>query len=180
MEPKNKVFIATSLDGYIADKNGGIAWLDDIPEINTIDTGYETFTSQIDAMLMGRTTFETVLSFGIEWPYKKPVFVLSRTLTKVPQNLKGKVFLVNGTLKEVLQTIHNKGLYRLYIDGGKTIQSFLKQDLIDEIIITIIPTLLGGGLSLFGELSEKLQFECVSSKVYLDKIVQNRFVRKKV
>ena len=177
MKQKNKIFIATSIDGYIADKNGGIAWLDDIPEINTIDTGYEAFTLNIDAMVMGRTTFQTVLGFGIDWPYKKPVFVLSSTLTEVPENLTDKVFLVNGGLKEVLRTIHDRGIYRLYIDGGKVIQSFLKEDLIDEMIITIIPTLLGGGSSLFSELPHKLNFECVSSKVYLDKIVQNHFKR---
>ena len=177
MKQKNKIFIATSIDGYIADKNGGIAWLDDIPEINTIDTGYEAFTLNIDAMVMGRTTFQTVLGFGIDWPYKKPVFVLSSTLTEVPENLTDKVFLVNGGLKEVLRTIHDRGIYRLYIDGGKVIQSFLKEDLIDEMIITIIPTLLGGGSSLFRELPHKLNFECVSSKVYLDKIVQNHFKR---
>ena len=177
MKTKNSIFIATSIDGYIADKNGGIEWLDDIPEINTIDTGYDAFTSQIDAIVMGRTTFETVLSFDIDWPYKKHVFVLSRTLTEVPDNLKDKVFFVNGPLKEVLKTIHNRGLYRLYIDGGRVIQSFLKEDLIDEMVITTIPTLLGGGSSLFGELTQKLNFECFKSVLYLDKIVQNHFKR---
>lgn len=179
MNSKNKVFIATSLDGYIADKNGKIDWLNEIPEINTIDTGYETFTSETDAMVMGRTTYQTVLSFGIEWPYTKPVFVLSTTLTEVPENLKDKVFFVNGNLKNVLQTINNKGFHNLYIDGGRVIQSFLKEDLIDEMIITIIPILLGGGSSLFGEHPQQLHFECVNSKLYLDKIVQNRFVRNK-
>ncbi len=72
---KNSVFIATSIDGYIADRDGGIDWLDTIPKIKDIDSGYAAFTAEIDALLMGRITFETVLGFDIEWPYKKPVFV---------------------------------------------------------------------------------------------------------
>ncbi len=178
MQKKNSVFIATSLDGYIADKNGGLEWLDTIPEINQIDTGYDAFIDEIDALLMGRVTFETVCGFDIEWPYKKTVFVLSNSLNELPEKLKDKVQLINGSLSEVLHIIHQKGYKRLYIDGGRLIQSFLKEDLIDEMIITVIPILLGGGTPLFSELSQELEFECKESKLYLEKIVQNRFVRK--
>lgn len=179
MQKKNKVFIATSLDGYIADKDGGIDWLHSIPNPENIDMGYEEFTSQIDALVMGRTTFETVCAFDMDWPYKKPVFVLSNSLTKIPEKYEGKVALVKGTLQEILHQIYNKGYHRLYIDGGRTIQSFLNEDLIDEMTITIIPYLLGDGIPLFTNLSDRLSFECVDSKIYLDKIVQNRFVRSK-
>ena len=71
MKSINSVFIAPSLDGYIADKNGGIEWLDTFPEINQIDSGYEAFMTHIDALVMGKNTFQKVLSFGIEWPYYK-------------------------------------------------------------------------------------------------------------
>ena len=179
MERKNKVFIATSLDGYIADKNGGIDWLHSIPNPDNIDMGYGEFTSQIDALVMGRTTFETVCGFDMDWPYKKPVFVLSSSLKQIPKEYEGKAELVNGTLKEILDKIHNKRCYRLYIDGGRTIQGFLKEDLIDEMTITIIPYLLGGGIPLFTELSNQLNFECVDSKIFLDKVVQNHFIRNK-
>ncbi len=177
MENKNSVFIAASLDGYIADKNGGIDWLHSIPNPDNIDMGYGEFTSQIDALVMGRTTFETVCGFDIDWPYQKPVFVLSNTLTKLPEEFKDKANLVKGTLSEILAQIHQQGYKRLYIDGGSTIQGFLKEDLIDEMSITTIPVLLGGGSPLFSELSNTLAFECAESKVYLDKIVQNRFRR---
>ncbi|MBA6155339.1 dihydrofolate reductase [Tenacibaculum sp. S7007] len=176
-QKSNKVFIATSLDGFIADKNGNIDWLHEIPNPENIDMGYQEFTSKIDALVMGRTTYETVLGFGIEWPYQKSVFVLSTTLTKVPKNLEGKVFFVNGALKGVLEQIHKKGYNKLYIDGGKVIQSFLKEDLIDEIILTRIPVLLGEGSSLFSSLPNKLSFECVKTQIYLDKVVQNHFRR---
>jgi len=174
---KNAVFIATSLDGYIADSNGGIDWLHATPNPDNIDMGYLDFMAQTDALIMGRTTYETVLGFGIDWPYTKPVFVLSTTLQTIPENLKGKVELVNGELKSVLVHIHSKGYKNLYIDGGSTIQSFLREDLIDEMIITKIPILLGGGIPLFGELKQPLNFACTSSQIFLDKIVQNHFVR---
>ncbi|OSY88301.1 diacylglycerol kinase [Tenacibaculum holothuriorum] len=177
MERSNKVFIATSLDGFIADKNGNIDWLHEIPNPENIDMGYQEFTSRIDALVMGRTTYETVLGFDIEWPYQKPVFVLSTTLSKVPENLEGKVFLIKGTLTEVLAQIHKKGYNKLYIDGGKVIQSFLKEDLIDEIILTRIPVLLGEGSPLFSSQPNKLNFECTKTQIYLDKIVQNHFKR---
>ena len=179
MEKKNKVFIATSLDGYIADKDGGIDWLHAIPNPDNIDMGYHAFTSHIDALVMGRSTFETVCGFDIDWPYKKPVFVLSNSMSSIPDEYKDNARLVKGTLNEILENLHQNGFIRLYIDGGKTIQSFLKEDLIDEMIITIIPTLLGGGIPLFGELANPLDFECVESKIYLGKIVQNHFVRRR-
>ena len=178
MEKKNKVFIATSLDGYIADKNGEIDWLHSIPNPDNLDMGYGAFISQIDALVMGRTTFETVCGFDI-WPYQKSVFVLSNSLKNVPKKFEGKAEIVNGTLKEILDKIYAKGCYKLYIDGGKTIQSFLAEDLIDEMTITIIPYLLGGGIPLFSEHSDRLEFECVNSKIFLDKVVQNKFVRKR-
>ena len=80
MNIKNSVFIATSLDGYIADKNGKIDCLNSIPNPDNNDMGYVEFNKGIDALVMGRTTFETVLGFDVDWPYSKPVFVLSNKL----------------------------------------------------------------------------------------------------
>jgi dihydrofolate reductase len=177
MENKNKVFIATSLDGNIADKDGGIDWLHSIPNPNNDDMGYSTFFSQIDALVMGRNTFEIVCAFDIEWPYQKPVFVLSNSLNNVPKAYEGKAEIVNGSLTEILTKIHKKGYTNLYIDGGKTIQSFLKEDLIDEMTITIIPHLLGGGVPLFSEQSKQLNFKCINSKIYLGQVVQNHFIK---
>lgn len=175
MKKKNSVFIATSLDGYIADKNGGTDWLHSIPNPTNDDMGYSDFMSGINAIIMGRTTFETVCSFDIDWPYKIPVFVLSHTLTELPDEYNDKVFLQKGSLKTILTDIHERGFHNLYIDGGTTIQSFLKEDLIDEMIITTIPVLLGGGFPLFADLPKALTFECVSSKIYLQQVVQNYF-----
>lgn len=179
MEPKNSVFIATSLDGYIADRNGGLDWLNAIENPDNIDMGYGAFTAEIDALVMGRTTFETVCSYDMDWPYQKPVFVLSNTMTEIPEKYQNHAHLVKGSLKEVLAEIHQKGFPRLYIDGGRVIQSFLKEDLIDEMIITTFPILLGGGSSLFADLPNELKFECVESQLFLGQYVQNHFRRAK-
>lgn len=139
--------------------------------------GYAQFINNIDALVMGRTTFETVCGFGIEWPYSKPVFVLSTTLKKIPEIYKEKVFLLKGTLTEILNAIHNKGHHRLYIDGGTTIRNFLKEDLIDEMTLTTIPVLLGGGSSLFGETEKHLQFNLIETKTYLNQVTQTHYKR---
>ena len=179
MEKSNKVFIATSIDGFIADKDGGIGWLDTIPEINTIDTGYADFIANVDALVMGRMTYEKVLSFGIDWPYTKMVYVVSSQLKSVPDELEGKVTVLSGELNDILAIIHDHGHLQLYIDGGSLIQGFLMEDKIDEMVITVIPILLGAGIPLFGTLLATLQFECVKTNHFLGSVVQNHFVRKR-
>lgn len=179
MKTKNSVFIATSLDGYIADHHGSIDWLYSVPNPDQIDMGYNKFISRVDALIMGRNTFETVLGFEMEWPYQKPVFVLSKSLSKIPEVLADKVFLIRGSLQEIISKLHGKGYFRLYIDGGKAIQSFLEEDLIDELIITTIPILLGGGTPLFTSLTERLQFRCTKTELLLEQLVQSQFIRQR-
>lgn len=168
-----------SLDGYIADKNGGLDWLHTIPNPDNDDMGFVDFMNSVDALVMGRTTFETVLGFDVEWPYNKPVFVLSNRMEEIPESHQGKAFLVKGTLSEILAQIHEKGFEKLYIDGGTTIRNFLKEDLIDEMILSRIPILLGGGASLFGDLPKHLEFELVESKTQLNQITQTHYRRKR-
>ncbi len=178
MAKKNSVFIATSIDGYISDKNGGIDWLQSVPNPDMNDMGYVKFINTVDALVMGRTTFETVCGFDVEWPYSKPVFVLSNKLNEIPKSHEGKAFLVKGTLEEILEQIHAQGHSKLYIDGGTTIQNFLKEDLIDEMIITTIPILLGGGSTLFSELPKQQSFDLIESETFLGQVIQNRYKRK--
>ena len=178
-EKQNLVFIAQSLDGYIADKNGALDWLFSTPNPEQIDMGYSEFINRVDAIVMGRTTFETVSNFDCDWPYTVPVFVLSNKLESLDPEYKGKVEIVKGSIPEVLEQIHKKGYHSLYIDGGQVIQSFLKEDLIDEMILTTIPILLGGGYSLFGDLDKAMAFDLVKSEVFLDAIVQSSYKRKR-
>lgn len=173
----NIVFIATSLDGYIADKNNEVDWLHAIPNPDNLDMGYVKHTESIDALVMGRNTLELVLTLDCEWPYSKPVFVLSNTLTTVSKGYEDKISLVNGDLKGLTEELKSKGYANLYIDGGVTIQNFLKEDLIDEMIITTIPILLGGGIPLFAHLEDTLEFRCTDSEVFSNGISQNHFKR---
>lgn len=177
--PYCSTFIATSLDGFIADRNGGVDFLEMIPNPDQLDMGYVAFNEKIDALVMGRKSFETVCGFDVPWPYDKPVFVLSNTLREIPEEYSGKAFLVSGKIREVLDELEHRGYHRFYIDGGKTIQSFLKEDLIEEMIITVFPVLLGRGIPLFGELDNQLEFDLVSSQVYLDQLVQLHYRRKR-
>jgi len=175
----NKVFIATSLDGFIADKNGSVDFLYKYPEPEGEDMGYYQFMSSIDALLMGRKTFETVLGFGVAWPYTKPVFVWSSTLVAIPEDLNGKAFLIKGTPTELITQVNAMGHHHLYIDGGRTIRAFLEEDLIDEMIITTIPVLLGDGIPLFGHKGDMILFRCEESKCFSHGVTQSRYIRQK-
>lgn len=175
----NIVYIATSLDGYIADKDGGLGWLHSIPNPDNLDLGWVDFMEKIDALIMGRNTFETVCGFNVEWPYPMPVFVLSDTMTSMPEAYSDKASIISGSLSEVVESLNQRGFTDLYVDGGKTIQSFLDADMIDELIITQLPILLGGGVPLFGTLAEPLAFEHISTQVHLDALVQTHYRRKR-
>ncbi|MFC1942236.1 dihydrofolate reductase family protein [Chloroflexota bacterium] len=174
----NFVYIATSIDGFIATKDGGVDWLNDIPNPEQSDFGFAKFMSGINAIVMGRNTFEQVLTFG-SWPYDKPVFVLSNTLAKIPSGYESKVEIVNGDLGELVGRLHEKGYSNLYIDGGKTIQNFLAEDLIDEMIITKIPVLLGDGIPLFGKIDQSLKFSHIKTEVINDSLVMSHFSRER-
>jgi len=113
----------------------------------------------------------------MDWPYSKPVFVLSNSITSLAKEFDGRAEILKGSLQAILGQIHHKGFERLYIDGGKTVQNFLKEDLIDEMTITTIPILLGGGSPLFGELPKELEFEHVKSVLRLDALVQDTYRR---
>ena len=179
METKNHIFIATSIDGFIADRNGGIEFLQSVPNPKNEDLGYNQFIEKIDAIVMGRGTFQTVLGFNIPWPYKLPVFVASSTLKSVPDELNGRVEIVNGTPSEITKKMTEKGFRNIYIDGGTTIHRYLKEDLIDEMVISTIPVVLGEGTPLFGALSQALEFDLISSEVFLDAITQVTYRRKR-
>ncbi len=172
----NKVYVASSLDGFIATPNGGLKWLEEIPNPEKSDFGFSDFISNIDAIVMGRKTFDKVNSFNV-WPYEKPVFVLSKLLKNVPLSLENKAQIIKGDVKDIVKELNSKGYKNLYIDGGKVIQSFLKKDLIDELIITQVPILLGDGIPLFDKIERKLKFKLNKSEVLNGAMIKNFFVR---
>ncbi|WP_434361120.1 dihydrofolate reductase family protein [Parasalinivibrio latis] len=172
----NIVYIATSLDGYIADREGGLDWLMSVPNSDNSDFGFAEFMSGVDALVMGRNTFETVVGFG-QWPYEKPVFVVSNSLESIPESHIGKAFLIKGAPEDIVRELHGKGFYNLYIDGGRCIQGFMAEGLIDDLIISTIPVVLGGGVSLFGELPALQHYDLVSSEVLVNAIVKSHYKR---
>jgi len=174
----NIVYIATSIDGYIAREDHSIDWLMDLPNPDKSDYGFSEFLDRLDGIIMGRKTFEIVMGFK-QWPYAKPVpiFVLSNSLLALPEKVLGKAELVTGELKEILKSLKKREINNLYIDGGKTVQSFLKEDLIDEMTITRIPILLGSGIPLFDNNSLELRFEHVETKVFNNMLVRSKYLR---
>ena len=173
----NIVYIATSLDGYISSADGSLDWLSTVPNPGGDDLGFSEFIQRIDAVVMGRLSFETVQSFGLGWHYPVPGIILSSTLVDVPSEFKGKVDLTKGTAEEIMAFAENKGFHNLYIDGGTTIQGFLNNDLIDEIVITEVPVLLGGGERLFGTLPNHLKFKLLSTQTLLGQMVKRHYTR---
>jgi dihydrofolate reductase len=174
MPTKCSVYIATSLDGFIARPNGGIDWLDSPGDPAGEDYGYKEFFSSIDALVMGRNTYELVLTFG-EWPYEKKVIVLSSGMPTIPEKLTGKVEIMAGTPQEIVARLAEQGANHLYIDGGKTIQGFLQAGLIDEMIITRIPVLIGEGIPLFGKLEQDVRWQHIETKAYSNGLVMSKY-----
>lgn len=173
----NIVYIATSLDGFIADRNDGLDWLGAVPNPDGDDFGFVEFMESVDALLMGRKTFDAVRSFDCEWPYQKPTYILSSTLTEIPADLEGKAFIVRGPLQEAFKVIREAGHDTIYVDGGNVIQGCLEEDLIDEMMIFRMPVLLGGGVPLFGNLSKEMSFEHKDTEVFLNAIVKSHYIR---
>jgi len=175
----NYVYIATSLDGFIATKDGGIDWLMETPNPDNSDYGYAEFINRVDAIIMGRNSYEKVLTFG-EWPYNKKVFILSNTLKSLSENMINKAEIINGDLKNIISQLANRGFLNLYIDGGKVIQSFLNENLIDELIITRIPILLGEGIPLFGKLSKQIKLTHTKTETLNEQLVKSHYTLKRI
>jgi len=174
----NYIYIATSIDGFIAKPDGSLDWLEELdkPEDPEDDYGFADFLDKIDALVMGRKTFETVENFQ-NWPFNKPVFVLSTTMEKLPEKHHGKVEILNGEPKDILNHLNQRGFENLYIDGGQTIQRFLMEDLIDEMIITTASIILGEGIPLFHGLSGDMKFKCVNVEVLNPYLVKHYYVK---
>lgn len=169
------VFIATSLDGYISRQDGDISWLLGATSEGE-DHGYEQFVASIDGLVIGRGTFEKVLTFD-EWPYRKPVVVLSKSLRSdaVPAALSGKVQIVSDKPDAAFEKLSRRGWKRAYVDGGQVIQSFLRAGLIDDIVVTRVPILLGNGRPLFGPLSRDVKLNHIETSAFPSGLVQSRY-----
>ncbi len=169
------VFIAVSLDGFIARPDGGIDWLlqrDDPTE----DHGYNDFIADKDAIVMGRGSYEKALTFPA-WPYDRPVVVLSRQLagSGVPEALKGKVRFSAQPPADLMLELAGQNIRKVYVDGGQVVQSFLRAGLVHDMVITTAPVLIGQGRPLFGMLAADVNLQLVASRSFASGLVQSTY-----
>jgi dihydrofolate reductase len=166
------VFIGTSVDGFIARSNGA---LDFLPEGGGEPHGYDEFMASVDALVIGRNTFETVLAFPV-WPYgKKRVVVLSSRAVDLSAVRGGVVEQMAGAPAEIVAKLAASGARNLYIDGGITIQRFLRAGLIQRLVITRVPVLIGDGIPLFGTLPRDLRLRHVATQHYPSGLVKSEY-----
>ena len=181
---KCSVFIATSVDGFIARQDGSVDWLHtagsaDADMGDCADMGFNKFIESVDCLIMGRGCMEAVSGFDLspeQWPYGDArVIVLSNTLKEPPDNLKNRVEMYSGDLQELVSSLESEGFSHAYIDGGKTIQSFLDLQLIDEMILTRAPVILGSGIPLFGKTTQDIELRNAHAQAYPNGFVQLKY-----
>jgi dihydrofolate reductase len=168
------VFIATSLDGFIARPDGGLDWLQQANATGE-DYGYNAFVSCIDGLFMGRATFDVSLGFEA-WPYEKPIIVLSSQLqdADIPAPLADQVSIARN-VHDAREEAARTGWKRAYVDGGATIQSFFRVGAIQDMVITRIPVLLGSGLPLFGPLDADIRLKHLETRSFPSGLVQSHY-----
>ena len=174
---KTTVYIGTSLDGFIAREDGNIDWLEQFANDEAF-SAYGEFITEVDAMLIGRGTYDKVLTFS-SWPYTKPVFVLSSTIKELRDTIQDKITVLSMPPAEVLRYLSQRGFKNIYVDGGKVIQAFLKEDLIDELIVSRVPVLIGNGIPLFGHLDSDLSFRHIRTETCSNGLVRSYYERKR-
>lgn len=163
-----------SLDGFIARTNGDLDWMRGPGGQAGEDYGYSKFVERIDAIVMGRKTFEKVLTFE-SWPYEKPVIVLTSQPLRIPAGLQKKIETMSGTPGDVVNRLAKRGLLRLYVDGGQTIQEFLRAGLVHELIVSQLPILIGTGIPLFGPLQADVRLKHVETRTFPGGMIQSTY-----
>ena len=177
--PEIKLFIASSLDGYIARPNGSIDWLNEIPNPDNSDFGYTDFYAGIDTVVMGRSTYDEVMGFDVDWPYPDcRCYVVSTNKdyqTSTPNT--SVVYQVDQSFIEELHSTSNSNIW--LVGGGKLIQSFMNLDVVDELIITFISRIIGDGLPLFPSPTLDSRWEILKAEVLNEAAVILTYRRKR-
>jgi dihydrofolate reductase len=169
---KVTVFVGASVDGFIARPDGGLDWL---PEGGGEPHGYAELMAAVDAVVIGRNTFEKVLTLG-PWHYgKKRVVVLSTRPLDLSAAEGGVVEQMAGTPAEIVERLAADGAKHLYVDGGDTIQRFLRAGLVDQLVVTRVPVLIGEGIPLFGALPHDVRLTHVSTRSFPSGLVQSEY-----
>jgi dihydrofolate reductase len=166
------VFVGTSVDGFIARKNGSFDFL---PADGGEPHGYEEFMASVDALVIGRNTFDVVRAMPA-WPYgQKRVVVLSSHAVDLSDVRDGVVEQMAGSPEEIVAKLAASGAKHLYVDGGITIQRFLRAGLVDRLIITRVPVLIGEGIPLFGPVPRDIRLEHVSTQTFRSGMVKSEY-----
>ena len=168
---KASVFVGVSLDGFIARTDGAFDFL---PSGGGEPHGYDEFMATVDALVIGRKTYETVLALEA-WPYgAKPTFVLStRPLAPAPAG--AAVERMSCSPAEVVAQLVSRGIQHVYVDGGNTIQQFLQARLIQRLTITRVPVLIGTGIPLFGALPHDITLKHIATHQYASGLVKSEY-----
>ena len=168
---KASIFVGTSVDGFIARANGAFDFL---PQDGGEPHGFDEFIATVDALVMGRNTFDVVLNMET-WPYgSKPVFVLStRPLAASPRGI--QVERLSGAPADIVSQLAERGIQHIYVDGGFTFQQFLRDGLIQRLIITRVPVLIGSGIPLFGPLPRDIVLRHVGTRTLAGGLVQSEY-----
>jgi len=168
---KASVFVGTSLDGFIARPNGAFDFL---PAGGGEPHGYEEFMATVDALVIGRNTYETVLGLDA-WPYgAKPVVVLS-TRSLAPAPVEAVVERMSGQPADIVSALAARGIRHIYVDGGRTIQAFLRAGLIQRLVITRVPVLIGSGIALFGATGSDIPLRHIATRPYASGLVKSEY-----
>ena len=173
--PRISVYIATSLDGFIARRDGRVDWLGAPPAGTHEDYGYGDFMATVDLIVMGRASFAMALAFDT-WPYPgMRVLVLSTHPVPIPPQLRDTVSSDSGAPAELIGRPPMAGAKHVYMDGGITVQRFLASGLVDEITVTSVPVLLGEGRPLFGGTGGDIALEHLSTRSWSNGYVQSAY-----
>ena len=181
---KCSAYIATSVDGFIATKNGGVDWLHTAGNGKELagenaDMGFKAYLASVDCMIMGRKCMETISAMNLtsaQWPYGDlRIIVLSNTMKVAPENMQNKIELYSGDISVLMDQLHLEGHKSAYIDGGTTIQSFIELKRLNEITITKAPILLGEGIPLFGKTAKHVKLDQAQSTRFVNDFVQLKY-----
>lgn len=168
--PKISVYIATSIDGYIARQDGSLDWLDRVGGFDE-DYGFQKLIDSIDGVILGRNTYEIAASVP-DWPYKgKRIVILSNSL----QTVREESELFRGDLTQLVTQLHSDGIKHIWIDGGVTISQFLNLQIVDYMTLSVIPVILGSGMPLFNVIGKEISCCLISSQAYPSGLVQLRY-----
>ncbi len=160
------IMMAMSLDGFVARPDHALDWLSK-QATQDEDHGFIKFMNSVDVLVMGTGSLRTVLGFD-EWPYEKPVVVLSRSMTKqdIPEHLHDKIEFSTASPEELWGIFHQRGYKRVYVDGGAIVRSFLLAGFVQDMKITVVPILLGDGIRIFGEMNGDVDLELISATTF--------------